>query len=141
MRCDSHSKLFFFPGTPLSQISSKKKKKSFRQTDFLLFDKQDTAHTDAETDGHAGSLYLDSIHEALPVAGPSPGNIRQRLALSHAGDHGGAALHRRHVLQLGDVRLDCRPQSRQIVSNRWKMKGRRCAFEARTRGKGLGWSL
>jgi len=52
------------------------------------------------------TLYLESVHEALPVAGSSPGDVGQRLALGHAGDHGGAAVHGGHVLQLRDVGLD-----------------------------------
>lgn len=67
-------------------------------------------HTHTQPDGLSGGLYLVSVHEGLPVAGSPPGNVRQRLAVSHAGDHGGAALHGCHVFQLGDVRLDWRPQ-------------------------------
>lgn len=54
----------------------------------------------------SGSLYLVSVHEGLAIAGSPPGNVGQRLSLGHAGDHGGAGLHRRHVFQLGDVGLD-----------------------------------
>ena len=67
-------------------------------------------HTYMEPDGLSGSFYLVSVHEGLAVAGSPPGNIRQRLALSHTGDHGGAALYRCHVFQLGDMGLDWRPQ-------------------------------
>lgn len=68
----------------------------------------DDAHT--EPDGLSGSFYLVSVREGMAVAGSPPGNVGQRLALSHAGDHGGAALHGCHVFQLGDMRLDWRPQ-------------------------------
>lgn len=55
-------------------------------------------------------LYLVSIHKCLAVAGSLPGNVRQRLAISHAGDHGSAALHGCHIFQLGDMGRDWRPQ-------------------------------
>lgn len=72
----------------------------------------DTAHTHTQPDGLFGSSYLVSVHEGLAVSGSPPGNVRQRLALSHAGDHGGAALHGRHVFQLDDMGLDWRPRRR-----------------------------
>lgn len=67
-------------------------------------------NTHAQPDGFSGSFYLVSVHEGLTVAGSSPGNVRQRLALSHAGDHGSAALYGCHVFQLGDMGLDWRSQ-------------------------------
>lgn len=48
-------------------------------------------------DGLSGSFYLVSIHEGLAVAGSPPGNVGQRLTLSHTGDHGSAALHGCHI--------------------------------------------
>lgn len=56
------------------------------------------------------ALYLVSIHERLAVAGSPPGNVRQRLTISHAGDHGSVALHSCHIFQLGDMGRDWRPQ-------------------------------
>lgn len=67
-----------------------------------------SSHSHTQPDGLPGTLYLVSVHEGLPVAGSPPGDVGQRLPVSHAGDHGGAALHRCHVLQLGDVGLDWR---------------------------------
>ncbi len=67
-------------------------------------------HACTEPDGLSGTFYLVSVHEGLAVAGSPPGNVGQRLAVSHAGDHGGAALHGCHVFQQGDVGLDWRPQ-------------------------------
>lgn len=70
----------------------------------------DNTHKHTQPDGLSGSSYLVSVHEGLAVAGSPPGNVGQRLALSHAGDHGGAALHGCHIFQLGDMGLDWRPQ-------------------------------
>lgn len=67
-------------------------------------------HLHIEPDGLSGSSYLVSVHEGLAVAGSPPGNVGQRLAVSHTGDHGGAALYGCHVFQLGDMGLDWRPQ-------------------------------
>lgn len=70
-------------------------------------DPHTNTHKQSQMDFLAAS-YLVSVHEALAVAGSLPGNVRQRLSLGHAGDHGGAALYGCHVFQLGDVGLDWR---------------------------------
>lgn len=62
----------------------------------------------------SGTFYLVPVHEGLAVAGSPPRNVGQRLAVSHTGDHGGAALYGCHVFQLSDVGLDCRPQGGQM---------------------------
>lgn len=102
-------------------------------------------HTNTRTqpDGLSGSFYLVSVHKRLAVAGSPPGDVRQRLALSHTGDHGGAAFHRRHVFQQGDVGLDCGSPRTKTIKERGKMvKKKGCEAEEKlSEMKAIPWGL
>lgn len=77
------------------------------------------------------ATHLVSVHECLAVTGSPPGDVGQGLAVGHAWDHGGAALHGRHVFQLGDVGLDCAKRKEKRDERRWTLWGGRLAMNHR----------